>query len=126
MNDRTQVAERDQKTVAPREGDQSARRRTLTPTVDVFEDSQGITLWADLPGVSLITVIPGRLPDDMAEPEFLDVAGQMLNQAQARPLRRKHRAAQILLGQAVQYSQDVLALTVQGRQKRCALAACWT
>ncbi|MFM0515611.1 Hsp20/alpha crystallin family protein, partial [Paraburkholderia sp. RL17-373-BIF-A] len=33
MNDRTQVAERDQKTVARREGDQSARRRTLTPAV---------------------------------------------------------------------------------------------
>jgi HSP20 family protein len=25
---------------------------TLTPAVDVFEDGQGITLWADLPGVT--------------------------------------------------------------------------
>jgi HSP20 family molecular chaperone IbpA len=25
---------------------------TLTPAVDVFENSQGITLWADLPGVT--------------------------------------------------------------------------
>jgi HSP20 family protein len=52
MNDRTQVAERDRKSVARREGDQPARRMTLTPTVDVFEDSQGVTLWADLPGVT--------------------------------------------------------------------------
>src|SRR3984885_14921406 len=52
MNDRTQVAERDQNAVARREGDQSQRRVTLTPPVDVFEDSQGITLWADLPGVT--------------------------------------------------------------------------
>ena len=52
MNDRTQVAERDQKAVARPEGDQPARRTTLAPAVDVFEDSQGITLWADLPGVT--------------------------------------------------------------------------
>ncbi|SAL06928.1 heat shock protein Hsp20 [Caballeronia arationis] len=52
MNDRTQVAERDQKQAARREADQPSRRMTLTPAVDVFEDSQGITLWADLPGVT--------------------------------------------------------------------------
>ena len=52
MNDRTQVAERDQQAVARREGDRPARRMTLTPAVDVFEDGQGITLWADLPGVT--------------------------------------------------------------------------
>jgi len=42
----------DQKAVARREGDQPVRRTTLAPAVDVFEDSQGITLWADLPGVT--------------------------------------------------------------------------
>jgi HSP20 family protein len=52
MKDRTQVAERDQKPAARREADQPSRRMTLTPAVDVFEDSQGITLWADLPGVT--------------------------------------------------------------------------
>ncbi len=52
MNDRTQVAERDQQPAARREGDQPVRRMTLTPAVDVFEDSHGITLWADLPGVT--------------------------------------------------------------------------
>jgi HSP20 family protein len=52
MNDKTQIAERDQEALARREGNQPARRMTLTPAVDVFEDSQGITLWADLPGVT--------------------------------------------------------------------------
>jgi HSP20 family protein len=52
MNDRTQVAERDQTPATRREADQTERRMTLTPAVDVFEDSQGITLWADLPGVT--------------------------------------------------------------------------
>ncbi len=52
MTDRTQIAERDQEAIERREGSQPARRMTLTPAVDVFEDSQGITLWADLPGVT--------------------------------------------------------------------------
>ena len=52
MNDKTQIAERDQEAIARREGNQPARRMTLTPAVDIFEDSQGITLWADLPGVT--------------------------------------------------------------------------
>jgi len=52
MNDKTQIAERDQEAIARHEGNQPARRMTLTPAVDVFEDSQGITLWADLPGVT--------------------------------------------------------------------------
>jgi HSP20 family molecular chaperone IbpA len=52
MNDRTQVAEHDRQLAARREGEQPVRRMTLTPAVDVFEDSQGITLWADLPGVT--------------------------------------------------------------------------
>ena len=56
MNDTTQLAaradERGQTAVAHREGDQAGRRVTLTPAVDVFENSQGVTLWADLPGVT--------------------------------------------------------------------------
>ena len=54
MNERTQVAERDQNAVTQREGreaDRATSRVTLTPAIDVFENSQGITLWADLPGV---------------------------------------------------------------------------
>jgi HSP20 family protein len=51
MNDQTQLTERHQDAVARRDGDAS-RRMTMTPAVDVFEDSQCVTLWADLPGVS--------------------------------------------------------------------------
>lgn len=52
MNERTQVVQRDPQPAARRDGEQPARRITLAPAVDVFEDSQGITLWADLPGVT--------------------------------------------------------------------------
>jgi len=52
MNDQTQLAERDQDALARRESEQASRRLTIAPAVDVFEDSQCVTLWADLPGVS--------------------------------------------------------------------------
>jgi HSP20 family protein len=50
MNDKTQIAQRDNIGVA-RSNLDSTRRVTLTPAVDIIEDSHGITLWADLPGV---------------------------------------------------------------------------
>jgi HSP20 family protein len=43
MNDTTQIT--------PRNADEAVRRVTLTPAVDIVENSDGITLWADLPGV---------------------------------------------------------------------------
>jgi HSP20 family protein len=46
MNDTTQIAEQKNE-----DTNNVARRATITPTVDIVEDSQGITLWADLPGV---------------------------------------------------------------------------
>ena len=52
MNDTTELARKDETAVSRREDGQSQRRVTLTPPVDIFEDSQGITLWADLPGVT--------------------------------------------------------------------------
>ena len=52
MNDTTEVTQRDQAALARREGEQSARRMTITPAVDIFEDSQAVTVWADLPGVT--------------------------------------------------------------------------
>ncbi|CAB3809192.1 Hsp20/alpha crystallin family protein [Paraburkholderia fynbosensis] len=52
MNDTTELARKDEKAVAQREDEQSQRRPALTPPVDIFEDSQGVTLWADLPGVT--------------------------------------------------------------------------
>ncbi|MDN0083288.1 Hsp20/alpha crystallin family protein [Crenobacter sp. SG2305] len=48
----TQLAERDQSAVERRDTEQATRRITLTPAVDIYEDSQGVTLWADLPGVT--------------------------------------------------------------------------
>jgi HSP20 family protein len=50
MNDTTQIAKQDNSDV-PRGNNESARRVKITPAVDIIEDSLGITLWADLPGV---------------------------------------------------------------------------
>lgn len=50
--DTKELARKDETAVARREDDPSQRPITLTPPVDIFEDSQGITLWADLPGVT--------------------------------------------------------------------------
>ncbi|MDR6412974.1 UNVERIFIED_ORG: HSP20 family molecular chaperone IbpA [Burkholderia sp. 1595] len=52
MNDTTDLARQDDTAVARREDGQSPHRITLAPPVDIFEDSQGVTLWADLPGVT--------------------------------------------------------------------------
>jgi HSP20 family protein len=52
MNDTTELARKNETAVAQREDDRSQRRITLAPPVDIFEDSQGVTLWADLPGVT--------------------------------------------------------------------------
>ncbi|KVP06077.1 heat-shock protein [Burkholderia ubonensis] len=52
MTDTTQLAERDQSAVTRRNTEQATRRITLTPAVDIYEDRQGVTLWADLPGVT--------------------------------------------------------------------------
>lgn len=51
MSDTTQLAERDQSAVERRQTEQPGGV-TLTPAVDIYEDSQGVTLWADLPGVT--------------------------------------------------------------------------
>lgn len=53
MYDSTELAKRPSGTeVAAREGAETAKQLTrIAPAVDVFEDSRGITLYADLPGV---------------------------------------------------------------------------
>ncbi|KND57334.1 Molecular chaperone (small heat shock protein) [Candidatus Paraburkholderia schumanniana] len=50
MTDNTQIAPQKTSEVA-RQSEDAARRATVTPAVDIVEDSHGITLWADLPGV---------------------------------------------------------------------------
>ncbi|RQZ41755.1 Hsp20/alpha crystallin family protein [Burkholderia sp. Bp9090] len=52
MNDMTKLAERDPSAVTRRDAEQATRRITLTPAVDIYENNQGVTLWADLPGVT--------------------------------------------------------------------------
>jgi len=51
MSDTTQIAERNQGAATQRPGDRAARQTSISPAVDIFEDSQRIVLWADLPGV---------------------------------------------------------------------------
>ncbi|WP_250514850.1 Hsp20/alpha crystallin family protein [Caballeronia sp. INDeC2] len=51
MTENTQVAPQATNEVT-RKNEDTARRATVTPAVDIVEDSHGITLWADLPGVS--------------------------------------------------------------------------
>ena len=51
MDDNTQLTERKTDAVARRDETRGGRR-AITPAVDVFEDVQGVTLWADLPGVT--------------------------------------------------------------------------
>ncbi len=52
MSDNTQLAQHNDGTVASPNADESRRRVTLTPAVDIFEDAHAVTLLADLPGVS--------------------------------------------------------------------------
>jgi HSP20 family molecular chaperone IbpA len=52
MNGTTELNKRDPSAVTRTENEPSARRMTITPAVDIYEDSEGVTLWADLPGVT--------------------------------------------------------------------------
>jgi HSP20 family protein len=52
MSDTTQVVESKRNTVTQPQGEETSRRTTLSPAVDIFEDNSGITLLVDLPGVS--------------------------------------------------------------------------
>ena len=124
MNDKTQIAERDQNSGVRRDGDQPARRITLTPAVDIFEDSQGITLWADLPGVTKdkldVKVHDGHLYIE-AEANVPTPAGLRLQHAE---LREPHFARAFTLSADFDSSkidanlQDgVLKLTIARREE---------
>uniref|UniRef100_UPI003F49109D Hsp20/alpha crystallin family protein n=1 Tax=Cupriavidus yeoncheonensis TaxID=1462994 RepID=UPI003F49109D len=52
MTDTTQVVARNQSAMAQRQQEKAAPTVTLLPAVDIVEDSGGVTLWADLPGVT--------------------------------------------------------------------------
>lgn len=51
MSDTTELAGREPSAVSHAGTQATGRRETITPPVDIFEDAQGVTLWADLPGV---------------------------------------------------------------------------
>jgi HSP20 family protein len=50
MTENTQITPQNTAEVTKKSED-AVRRATVTPAVDIVEDSHGITLWADLPGV---------------------------------------------------------------------------
>ena len=52
MSENTQIAQSHQGANTRVEPDDARRRVTLSPAVDIVEDSHAVTLWADLPGVS--------------------------------------------------------------------------
>jgi HSP20 family protein len=52
MTEQNQLAERKGSTVTPAANNTARRTPALIPAVDIYEDGHGITLWADLPGVS--------------------------------------------------------------------------
>lgn len=49
MSNETEVTRRDAGELSQR--DIAGRRAALVPAVDIVEDKQGVTVWADLPGV---------------------------------------------------------------------------
>lgn len=124
MNDTTELAKKDQMATARREIDQSQRQITLTPSVDIFENSQGITLWADLPGVTReqldLKVHDGNLYIE-AEAALSTPAGLRLQHAE---VRHPHFARAFSLGAEFDTSKidanlrdGVLKLTIPRRDE---------
>lgn len=52
MKTENQIATRNDQAVAKPRGENGSRGPAIVPSVDIYEDSHAITLWADLPGVS--------------------------------------------------------------------------
>jgi HSP20 family molecular chaperone IbpA len=124
MNDTTELARKAEAAVARREDEQSQRRITLTPPVDIFEDSQGVTLWADLPGVTKdrldVKVHDGNLYIE-AEAVVPTPAGLRLQHAE---IRQPHFARAFSLGAEFDASKidanlkdGVLKLTIPRRDE---------
>lgn len=124
MSDTMELARKDDTAVSRRDGDRPQRRVTLTPAVDVFEDSQGVTLWADLPGVTKdrldVKVHDGKLFIE-AEAVVPTPAGLRLQHAE---IREPHFARAFSVGADLDVSkvdanlQDgVLKLTIPRREE---------
>ncbi|WP_175914711.1 Hsp20/alpha crystallin family protein [Burkholderia metallica] len=52
MTETTQLIERSPSTAVHRGTEPAARTIKLIPAIDIYEDAHGVTLWADLPGVT--------------------------------------------------------------------------
>lgn len=52
MSEMTQVVAQPQSAMAQSQEDKAVRTFTVLPPVDIVEDASGVTLWADLPGVT--------------------------------------------------------------------------
>ncbi|MEW9585470.1 Hsp20/alpha crystallin family protein [Paraburkholderia sp. DGU8] len=124
MSDTMELARKDETSVSRRDGDRPQRRVTLTPAVDVFEDSQGVTLWADLPGVTKdrldVKVHDGNLFIE-AEAVVPTPAGLRLQHAE---IREPHFARAFSLGADLDVSKvdanlkdGVLKLTIPRREE---------
>src|ERR1022692_613533 len=93
-------------------GDNRVGELNLLPVL--VEDGLGWQVRVDLPGIAGgIDGVTGLTGDDAAEPETLDVQGEMLHEPQACPLRRKHGPPQVVLGQAVEDTEHVIALIIE-------------
>ncbi|MEM5275007.1 Hsp20/alpha crystallin family protein [Cupriavidus taiwanensis] len=124
MNDTTQVAERNQNAVAKGQEERPTPTLTLLPAVDIIEDSNGVTLWADLPGVTKdklqVNVHDGNLHIE-AEAIVPTPAGLRVQHAE---IRQPHFARAFSLGADLDASkieanlQDgVLKLTIPRRDE---------
>lgn len=124
MNDATQVTKRDQSAVAQRQEDRPTAAMTLLPAVDIIENSSGVTLWADLPGVTKdkldVNVHDGNLHIE-AEAVVPTPAGLRVQHAE---IRQPHFARAFSLGPDLDTSkieanlQDgVLKLTIPRRDE---------
>ncbi|SPA40953.1 Heat shock protein Hsp20 [Cupriavidus taiwanensis] len=52
MVEMNQVVAQPDNALAQRQGDKTTQTVTVLPPVDIVEDASGVTLWADLPGVT--------------------------------------------------------------------------
>lgn len=89
MTHTTELTERQERNDLPQAATRTAvdRRPTVTPAVDIVEDTHGITLWADLPGVAKenldVKVHDGNLSIE-AQATVASPAGLRLQHAEIR------------------------------------------
>lgn len=88
MINETDLASREAEAIAQRKTD--SQRLTLVPDVDIVEDKSGVTVWADLPGVSKdkleVKVYDGHLSIE-AEAVVPTSAGLSITHAELRAPR---------------------------------------